>query len=360
VPYSAKGSPFTVAPGVPISIDAPVAGANSPAPSVLLLVNLSPYELQMSTPEQQVASLVDPYTRDGLQLDVSTDVLVVATPINVGLQVPALVTPQLFALWYLAYETAPSYPSSIALPNVSTPGIINGGDAQTLPVNGTLTIDLNDLPASFHSMWLYFAPAGSSQAGTISINTLVDVTDELIDSHNLKVLGNDSATVRLPLQPAAGTSMGIQVQIQPGAASGWTVTAVVDVDEAPPLPFQLWGNLYTSAGFLGPAPGGAPIPQAAEFHSNFDGANPCEILAAPTNGANYLFAVTASVATTPEQLQITGFSSGNQFGNIACTADTVYFPRDFTWPERVTEAIIISDTFNNQPISGTVHWSAGP
>lgn len=127
-----SSGPFTPAIGVPITITNPAAGAGNLMSAYGVIVNISPYELLISSGESRLAALVDPFTRDGLELGPAGQQLII-TPISVGFTPPAGVTPTIYVLWYLPSETAPAALPAPIVPYGNLQTVSVAGVAQTVP-----------------------------------------------------------------------------------------------------------------------------------------------------------------------------------------------------------------------------------
>ncbi|MCU1488983.1 MAG: hypothetical protein JWM85_388 [Acidimicrobiaceae bacterium] len=118
--------PFTPTPNTPFTILNPFAGAGSPYVGTVVVINYSPYALVVTTDDSVLADLIDPFTRDGMSLDLSSEGGISIDPLNVGFNPPAGVTPQVYALWYSPYEPGPG--SALPAP------IVPYGNLQTVSV----------------------------------------------------------------------------------------------------------------------------------------------------------------------------------------------------------------------------------
>jgi hypothetical protein len=128
-----SSGPYTPRAGVPFNISNPAASGGNLVTAEAIIVNLSPFELQISAAEGMVIALIDPFTRDGVPLDTTSQQLVV-TPLSIGFTPPAGVAPTIYVLWYGPQERVPS-----ALPAPVVPY----GNLQQVSVVGGDVIDPN-------------------------------------------------------------------------------------------------------------------------------------------------------------------------------------------------------------------------
>lgn len=137
--------PFTPSPGSLITVRNPAAGAGAGSAGEVVIVNISPYELVVSSAEQGTAAVVDPFTRDRILVDLSAEPEITIDPLSIGFTPPAGVAPTIYVLWYLRNEPAPGQ----ALPAP----IVPYGNLQSVSIVGTANVDVvagiaNPLPVS--------------------------------------------------------------------------------------------------------------------------------------------------------------------------------------------------------------------
>jgi hypothetical protein len=99
--------PFTPVAGTSFNVQNPAASGGSLVTAEAVIVNLSPYELQIAAADGSPIALIDPFTRDGVPLDPTSQQLTI-TPLNVGFNPPAGVSPTIYVLWYGALEQIPT------------------------------------------------------------------------------------------------------------------------------------------------------------------------------------------------------------------------------------------------------------
>lgn len=124
--------PYTPQIGVPINISNPAAAGGNLVTAEAVLVNLSPYELEISAAQGAVIMLIDPFTRDVVPLQETGQQLTI-TPLNIGFTPPAGVNPSIYALWYGALERTPAALPAPIVPygNLQQVNVIGGEDVES-------------------------------------------------------------------------------------------------------------------------------------------------------------------------------------------------------------------------------------
>lgn len=281
---SYTAGPIALTAGVPIVLNNPGANSGNLRSQAAVIVNLSTYELVVSSGSGATTAVIDPMTRDLVPLDAEAGQQITIDPLVIGTLVQPTTLSECFVTWYQAGENVPgAYPTAITAglgpysAQVALNAPIAGGSNEIFSLSGQ--------PAVFRSAAItIFNLTATAQTVLISVQTGISITT-LVTYKVVLGAALDTAFVRIPLTPVDGlTTMNESLEVStPTGNIG--VTILLDTVECATPPIVTYGEQ---------AIGEPSGPTAAVQITASGGA-----LAAPASGTWRLFGldVQATVAT---------------------------------------------------------------
>jgi hypothetical protein len=313
--------PFSPAAGVTFPANNPSQGSGNAPSASAVIVNISPFELVVSSGAGAVVGLVDPFTRNIVLLDDEAGQQLTIDPLAIGLSNLG-VTNQVYIQWFGPSETVPGvYPSAIGgMPVDTTLGQATVAFAGTIGPGVTATPFFNISTGIYRScriylnnsqsspkVWAAVALAGIYPAGGTTPTYVFETVNVLCPG----LFGEGQTGMVFPLAsfgPNGGIGTGLKIQ---NLDATQTLECMVLLDPAPAersVPFPWYEG--------GEVPGGASL---AASLTTVAGVN--ALLAAPTNTFNayYLFGfdlVTGGAGTTATLL-VGGVAVGEAYNGAA-------------------------------------------
>lgn len=353
--------PFSPTANVPIVVNNPAQGSGNAPSSAAVIVNLSPFELVVSSGSGAVVGLVDPFTRNIIPLDEAGQQLTM-DPLPVGLSNLG-VTNTIYVQWYGASESPPgSYPSAIG----GVPVNVTLGEASLVANTGpndvahgaTITPFTNLTPGIYRSARVYLSASPTNPTAAIWANVNLfaqfpgggtNPTYELEDFNVLlPAYGLPAAAIVLPIPPfGANGVLGVSLAIQNLDATN-LLRAFVVLDPAPvekrSVPFPIYQ--------------GGEVPKVATAATGFvSAASGASCLAAPpANVAYYIFGIDVlPPAADSQSFTGTGFDAG-----VFSSAANQIFSTSPLGGQRVTSGLIYHASNVAQAVLVNVRYSYGP
>lgn len=120
--------PFTPQAGVPVALTNPASGGGKTLTATAVIVNLSPFELEIASAAGSIVALIDPFTRDSVP---AVEEQLSVMPLSIGFSTIAGTSPSTYVLWYAPAEQIPG--------NLPSPIVPYGNLAQFKPLLGVAT-----------------------------------------------------------------------------------------------------------------------------------------------------------------------------------------------------------------------------
>jgi len=242
---SYTAGPIQLAAGVTVTQSNPASNSGNLSSQAAVVVNLSPFELIISSGAGNVIAVVDPFTRDLIPLDPEAGQQLIIDPLALGVLIAPTSLAQCFVTWYQAGEKVPgNYPSPIAV----SAGPYSAQLALNFLIAGATDIfSAVSQPSVFRSANITLSNL-TAVASVVTVQVTTGISITVLASYTVvfaAALG--TANLRIPLTPVGGlATMNLSIQIASPTAS---VTATILLDTAPvdPPPITTYASSYASS-----------------------------------------------------------------------------------------------------------------
>lgn len=343
---SYTAGPITLSAGVPVVRNNPAVNSGNLSSQAAVIVNLSPFELIVSSGAGNVVAVIDPMTRDLVALDPTSGQQITIDPLALGgLQSPVTIS-ECFVTWYQAGEKVPgNYPTAIA--GGSGPFSAAVTFNQLITANSNATLDLSNVLSVYRSAAI---TVSSTAPQTITVTVETGASNIAIAIYKV-VIGApfDTAFFRIPLTPLLSQVMAQKIFISTTAAGPATVTVTLDTVECTnPGPVIDGAN----------AAAGVAVPTGPNLWNHATVANGSPILGAPSAGfAYYVWGIDAQTAAA----DIQNFQSTSPFASTSTTtANGLLGTTGNLAGQKVSTAIVYTATAINQSAGVTIRYALGP
>jgi len=286
---SFTAGPIALSAGVPVVENNPGANSGNLSSQAAVIVNLSPYELVVSSGAGATVKVIDPMTRDLVPLDAEAGQQIVIDPLVLGTLVTPTSLSECFVTWYQAGENVPgSYPSAIS----AGAGPYSAQVALNAPIAGgnNQVFSLASQPAVFRSALVTIQNLAGAQIVAVAVETLITII--ALQTYSVVFNGAGTAFFRIPLTPVGGlATMNQTIQVTT-PTDNIDVTILLDTVECATPPPLIFGSSAVSSS----APNGVPTVPTGAVKVGIGGGG--TVLAAPASGANYLFGADYEIDVT--------------------------------------------------------------